>query len=441
MSIAPKAPAAAIENIRGKMRYTFSRVNMTNLPAQYTHGTMTVKPGSTLRLSFLLVLGSLALGVGILVRQMGSDRTLALLLAGIAAGVGLMVAAIIGDKPEADVVITVCDSGITVQRGSHLLTAPARVSRNDILSVMLTPAFPGTFTAGKPGAAIRSSSALVLQRRSMAPYVLVSGCSQESLAPLAKHIAERFGLNTATLGPATTVQPAAHLHQGTAVQLLQQPKSSHIAQVPTQSGYDGLNNAPWLKRGLDILSYPADYPDRRISIREQDGTLVITVRRTSSFWQPTTLTAILLIEIPILTLAFTLGLVSLYGLILDKPGHYAGPGFLSTATVLGISSAVLLVTMLAAKKGVIITAEPLGLTVYTTFFWHRRRLRLPAADIVTFGVRQSTVGSFLGETGAVLHDLVVETKSRGDCALFRTLRLSEQQVGTLATYLRRLYGV
>lgn len=440
MYITPKAPATTTEKIRGKVRYTFKRVNMTNLPAQLTPGFMGAKPGSTLRLGFLLALSAFALGVGVLVGQMGGDSILALFLAGSTAGIGLLIAAIVGDQAEGDIVVTVCDSCITVQRGPPLLMAPARVSADDILSVMLTASFPGTFTAGGPGAAMRRSSAIVLQRRSMAPYVLISGCEQESLVPLAKLITERFGLAAAADCPARNEPPAANLRPITDLHPAQQSNGPHAARILPHLGNSGLENILGRRGGLDLLNYPVDYPDRRISILEQGGTLLIKVCRTSTFWQPTTLTAIILIEIPILAIAFTLGIWSWHEMTVNRPGHYSGPGPGATTTLLAIASAILLTTILAAMKGALIMASPQGLTVYSTFFWRRRRLKLPTNEIATFGVFQPAIYPSLG--GAVaFHCLTVETKLGDHLYALRTCRLSQQQIGSLATRLRQFYHI
>ena len=200
---------------------------------------------------------------------------------------------------------------------------------------------------------------------------------------------------------------------------------------------------PNITRGqaIDDLYYPAACRDQRISTTERDGTLLIRVRRVSTFWQPATLFAVVLVEAPILVLAFALGIWELHGITVDHPGHYGGPSLAYTAAILGIATTVLLVTILAAIKGATITAKPRALTTRTTFFvWSKRRMHIPADDIISFGVRQSAIYDSIG--GAVpFRDLAVETKSRGRRSALRTCRLSQQQVGALATRLRQFYGI
>ncbi len=429
MSIKSDIQATTVENIHGKARYTFNRVNMANLPAQLTPGGVMAKAGNGLRMSFRLGLFAIALGVGVLVRQIGGDYILAAFVAGATAFMGLLFATIISDQPERDVVVTVSDSGVTVQRSPHLLMAPASVPQRDILTVMLTPSYPGTFTAEGPVSAMRPSSAIVLQRRSMAPYVLISGCAPEDLAPLAQYIAGRFKLTMANAGnPPTPTSPIIIPSLNTEMRQPLQRETPHTTQPHIQP--------------IDRLCYPSDHPDRRVTTTQRDGTLLIKVRRTSTFWQPVTLVAVVLIEAPILALAFALGAFAINGMMVDRLGQYVGPGFWNSAAMLGIASLVLLATVLAATKGVVIIAKPQGLAAFTTFLWRRHPLSVEAGEIAAFGVHEFIVpGTFIYSGSVTFHELVVETKSRDMRRLLCTTRLSQQQVGALATQLRRFYGV
>ncbi len=441
MSTESESHSAIVESVRGKARYTFSRVNMANLPAQLMPGLIMSKSGITMRLSLRLALFAVALGVGILVRHAGGDDILATFLAGVIAGGGFLFAAIISDQPVRDIIVTVSSASVKVQRSPYFLVAPVCVPRNDMLSVMLTLSFPGTFTADGSGSAMRLSSAIVLQRRSMAPYVLISGCSRESLAPLARYIAERFNLTLADTGsPPAEISPEMYPSASPCVHPSQQVETPNPTRPHAQPGCHTINNASTPGQWIDHLCYPTDGPDRRISITSRDGTLFLKVRRTSTFWQPTTLVAVALIEVPILTLALALGGWALHGMIVDLPGRYTGPGLGDTIMLLGLASTILIVTILAATKGTSIIAKPQDLTTFTTFFWRKRAFSLAVADIVTFGVRQSTISDLLGGN-LVIHDLVVETKSRVPRSLLSTTRLSQQQIGALATHLRRFYSL
>ena len=169
MGILSGTPATTVEKLSGdRVRYRFSGVNMVNIPAQLTDGFIEAKAGRSMQLWVKPALAAIALGVFIMVRDIGGDPIFAILLAGIIAGAGMLALAISGDQPVGDVVVTVSNSRLTVQRCPRFLIAPIHLPKGDILSVTLMPSFPGTFTAGGMGTAMRPSSAIVLQRRTLA---------------------------------------------------------------------------------------------------------------------------------------------------------------------------------------------------------------------------------------------------------------------------------
>jgi hypothetical protein len=407
-----------IEDRDGATRYIFSNVGMRILPIRNAGFGLTGLLSAGLM--FLVIFGFATTPVGIL----------------IAIAIILIIGLASATRPVAGkAVVTVSDYGVTLQLGSRAFNSPIRVPRQDILRVMLAPIPLTAILKMTNPSALPELGTVILQRRSAAPLVLISGCPRSDLQPLVANIMERFKISPDCTAPADH-QTRTSEEFGT----LSGARSATIS--PVTSGITARLNVnaaspSEFKHSLEQMDYPLNLSDRRITMADTGEVLAIKIRRTSTFWQPVTLLAIGLILPPILGFSVFLGIWGLHAALASPSGSFWHGQTGTYLFLLFVSLAILVTIIMAAIKSTTIVADREKLAVQTSWGLLKRRIAYPAMEIVSFGVGEKLIRSQYG--AIVSRYLYVEQKSGSTNTLLATVRLPEQQLGRIATTLRNFY--
>lgn len=424
MPDSPEKISAIIEATAGADRFIFPNVNMTNIPLRVARSGLG---------------GLMVLVVIFTILEDGMNPLVRVLILVTALTGGLL--ACLFEPAAGNVIVTVSEDGVILQRGSRLLNPPTRVDRADIIHVLLMPAFAGTAQLNKGASDLSPLGAVILQRRSVEPLVLVSGCPKAALVPLVDKIVERFGLEPAKI-PLAASPSVSRVADAPPAAVALASRETAMPPVPVVESPDlhlDVSNLINPTHALELLDYSLEPLDGRIHITRDEDRLTIRIRRVSTFWQPVSLIAVITILTPILCFALHFGIWGFYAAVVGPSGDSFRSSLWLYASTLMLSLAILLVVAVSAIKRHTIVANRQSLTVQTTWGWLKRRVEIQAAAVRTFGVRQTAVS---GAWGAVPeHDLYMQKRSGGNCSLLRTVRFSQEQIGSIATMLRKFYNL
>lgn len=189
------------------------------------------------------------------------------------------------------------------------------------------------------------------------------------------------------------------------------------------------------------FEYPVGKSDRRIAVTGNDDFLMIRIRRASSFWQPTTLVAIILIVLPIAGGTFFIGIWGGYNVVAHQSAWNIRSEMGSFIFFILISLAVLLATFLSACKTTIIIANRERLVIRTRWLIFHLQKDIPVTVINGFFANEGLL-PILGRNGRrelLSHDLYVVREFGKTSRLFRTVRLPASYVQAIASALSKFY--
>ncbi len=404
MAISTPGGTPVIEKRAGATRYIFPNVHMTNMLLHYASFSLT----GLLISEFLFFKAFKASDIcGPLTQILIYAATILMIF---------LTAALKSTIGKA--VVTVSDYGVILQLGPRAFSSPIRVPCQDILQVMLTP-MPRAVAPKTPKttntSALSELGAIVLHRRSAAPLVFADGYPCSSLQPLVTEIVDRFNITADCTDPSD------------------QPIASGDTPAPHVAPASPLG----LKRRLEKMDYPLNPLDRRITVAGSGERLAIRVPRVSAFWRPVSLMATGLLFAPMACFLIFGGIRYLYMALTGPSGAFLCAKTGTCLLLLFISSAILLVIIMAAVKTTTILADREKLSVQTSWGLFKRRRDFPANEISSFGVGEKLINSQYGSI--VSHRLNVEQNSGTTSTILATVRLPEQQVGSIATMLRTFY--